>query len=309
VINPRPARILVLMAARNGANWIGEQIDSILSQQDVDVVVVVSDDCSTDDTRKEVERFESTGRITLHGTGSPTGSAARNFLSLIEVQSADGFDYVAFADQDDVWHPEKLKRACQCLRSAAFAGYSSAVTATWDDGRRRTLRQSAAITDSDFLFEGAGQGCTFVLDGAFYTRVREFLIAHRDLAREAHYHDWTIYALARVWGQRWFFDSKPTLRYRQHDGNDTGARTSLAGVKKRVALIAASWYAAQITTITRLCLAANPVEPATVSWHRISSERVTWRRRLRVAGFCLKGGRRKAGDNAILTFAALAGWI
>jgi rhamnosyltransferase len=309
VRNSSPARILVLLAARNGAEWIGAQIDSILSQTGVDVRIAVSDDCSTDDTCKEVERFKPTGRITLTGTGSPTGSAARNFRSLIEAQSAEGFDYIAFADQDDVWCADKLQRAWQYLRSGEFAGYSSAVTATWEDGRQRTLRQVAATTRSDFLFEGAGQGCTFVLEAAFYRRMRGFLGAHGDLARDVHYHDWTVYALARVWGLRWCFDPKPTLQYRQHGGNDTGARLSFAGVKKRMALIADSWYREQVLAISRLCREANPGHPVTSGWDELQARRPGYRRRLAVAWFCCQGGRRRLSDNTVLVVAALLGWI
>jgi rhamnosyltransferase len=299
----------VLLAARNGAAWIGEQLDSILSQTGVDVRVAVSDDSSTDGTREEVERFKPTGRITLIGTGSPTGSAARNFLSLIEAHSGAGFDYIAFADQDDLWYSDKLQRACQCLSSGGFAGYSSAVTATWDDGRRRTLRQVTATTRSDFLFEGAGQGCTFVLEAVFYNRVREFLSAHRDLARDVHYHDWTIYALARVWGLRWFFDPHSTLQYRQHGSNDTGARSSVAGAKKRIGLIASRWYLAQVTAITRLCREANPDDPVTSSWDALRARAPGYMRRLAITWFCCKGGRRRTSDKTVLVIAALLGWI
>jgi len=301
-------RILVLLAARNGSRWITEQIESILAQTEVSVRIVVGDDCSTDDTREQVARFEWTGRVALSTTGSPAGSAAQNFRSLIQAHGAEGFDYVAFADQDDVWNPDKLRRACESLRSGAFAGYSSAVMAVWEDGRSRILSQLARTTDSDFLFEGAGQGCTFVLQGAFYRKAREFLGQHPELTRAIHYHDWTLYALARVWELQWCFDPRPSMRYRQHEGNDTGARWSPAGVRKRLQLIADRWYAAQIQSITLLCLTANPAQPAARRWHQVSTER-SHLRRLRMARFCLRGGRRKVADNAILILAALAGWI
>ena len=43
---PHP-RVLVLLAAYNGAPWIAEQIDSILDQQEIGVHVAIRDDGST----------------------------------------------------------------------------------------------------------------------------------------------------------------------------------------------------------------------------------------------------------------------
>ena len=44
------ARIVVLLATRNGARWLPEQMASILDQRGVDVRVVTLDDASTDGT-------------------------------------------------------------------------------------------------------------------------------------------------------------------------------------------------------------------------------------------------------------------
>jgi rhamnosyltransferase len=301
----REPRILVLLAAYNGAPWVRDQIKSILAQQAVDVHIIVRDDGSSDDTRTQVERIASQGRIRLQAAPAPGGSAAQNFFALIRENPAVGFDFVALADQDDLWNADKLSRASRLLTTERSAGYSSWTTAVWPDGRETVLRQVGVPTESDFLFEGTGQGCTFVLSAEFYERARQFLLGTSELTRSIHYHDWALYALARSWGLRWSFDPHPTVRYRQHGGNDTGARYSANGLARRLRLIREGWYRQQLCAIADLALAANPSNPTACEWRGVLAAR----NRLRTAGFCLRGGRRKGIDNTVLVLAALAGWI
>ncbi len=301
----RDPRVLVLLAACNGGPWIREQIGSILGQHGVDVQVIVRDDCSCDDTRIEVERIASQGRVRLQAACAPSGSAAQNFFALIRENSAAGFDFVALADQDDLWNPDKLIRAARRVTEERAAGYSSWTTAVWANGRESVLRQVGTPTASDFLFEGTGQGCTFVLAAPFYERARHFLVGNRELTRPIHYHDWALYALARTWGLRWTLDPHPTVRYRQHGNNDTGARNSANGIARRLRLIRQGWYRRQLCAIADLCFAADPSNPTVATWRTVLDAR----QRLRTAQFCMRGGRRKAVDNAILVLSAMAGWI
>lgn len=302
-------KILVLLAAFNGSNWIIEQIQSILSQVGVHLDLVISDDGSTDETLASVERFAHDRRIRVVSPPNPTGSAAQNFLWLIRNTSVEGYDFVALADQDDIWHDEKLVRGCSTLASRDAAGYSCAVTAFWKDGSENVLRQVELPTRSDFLFEGAGQGCTFVLTGSFYIRLRQFLIHNSGQTELLHFHDWAIYALSRAWGLTWAFDQRPMIRYRQHGNNDTGARASIAGITKRLRLIKVGWYRRQLVTIAQICGAATVDNSVIAEWRRLLAMPRGIVRKARIVRFCLAGGRRRVLDNTILIVSALAGWI
>ena len=316
---PRPAagagaavfrpKVLVLLASCNGSQWIREQMESILSQEGVDVRIAVRDDGSTDGTHWELTRFTEDARVRMATSTAASGSAAQNFLTLIRENAARAFDFVAFADQDDLWNPDKLLRACNMLAASRAAGYSSATIAAWEDGRELILKPSGTPTASDFLFEGAGQGCTFVLKAEFYERVRRFLTRHWELTRQLHYHDWMTYALARSWGLRWCFDAKPSMKYRQHGGNDTGARGTLNGVVRRFSLVRQGWYRIQLRAIAEMCSVAAPANAVITAWCSEFLRPDCWRRRLHIARFCLIGGRRRTRDNIVAVFAALSGWI
>jgi rhamnosyltransferase len=303
------AKVLVLLASFNGAKWIREQLQSILAQSGTEVAITVGDDGSTDATLALIAPFQHDGRVRLLQHSLPSGSAGQNFLALIRQHPADGFDFVAFADQDDVWYARKLSMACEKLVADAAAGYSSGTLAIWDDGRTAYLKPSGKQNRSDFLLEGAGQGCTFVLRAEFYARVRGFVLDHTELTSHLHYHDWAIYALARSWGLRWSFDPRPSMVYRQHRANDTGARGTVGGVTRRFALVRRGWYREQLVAICALCTAAAPDNRIVAIWRSILSSRRSLRRGCRLAGFCLRGGRRRMRDNVMVLVAVFVGWI
>jgi rhamnosyltransferase len=297
------------MTSYNGERWVAAQIDSVLEQQGIDVDLIVSDDGSSDQTPRILDGLQSAGKLRYTVRRPATGSASQNFFALIDTCPVDDYAYFAFSDQDDVWDEDKLQRAHLALLSDGSAGYSCAVRATWPDGRTRTIPQVPFTTPADFLFEGAGQGCTFVMTRDFFLRIREFLPRNRHILTFLAYHDWTIYALARCWNLRWTFDPQACMTYRQHDSNDTGAKTSWRGIARRLSLIRSGWYARQLRAIAELCVAAAPGNSPVAEWLAIMDRTDGLRNRFRAASFCCRNGRRAARDNAMLITAALAGWL
>jgi len=302
-------RVLVLLAAHNGAKWIAQQIETILSQRLVDVRLVVSDDGSSDDTLESVRKFAMDPRVRIAVQPVPTGSAAQNFIWLICNNCAEDFDFFALADQDDIWEENRLSVACAALEARGAAGYSCAVTAFWEDGRERTLAQKASLKRLDFMFEGAGQGCTFVLQKAFFRRVQEFFRANAPHLRLLHYHDWAIYALSRSWQLTWYFDSVSMVRYRQHQGNDTGARSSRSGIGKRLKLIKSGWYREQLAAISRICAIAAPTDARIREWNDVLAGTPSISRQIKIARICIMQGRRRLFDNVVLLGAVVVGWL
>ena len=117
-----PVAIDVIIPLYNGAPWICEAIDSVLSQDVLPDKVVVVDDGSTDASPELVRAYLQVELVTNPGKGS---SAARN-VGVLRTHSP----FVAFLDQDDVWHPSHLRLLVQALgrhpnASAAFAVASS----------------------------------------------------------------------------------------------------------------------------------------------------------------------------------------
>ena len=315
-MDPRPLEglegepsVLVLLAAYNGDPFITEQIDSILAQTGVKVTLLISNDHSTDDTAQKIQPFLRDNRVRTISPPQRMGSAAKNFFWMIGQISSEKYHFVSFSDQDDVWEDAKLSRAGAILRSSGAAGYSCTTTAFWPDGREKILGHQSRLTRSDFLFESAGQGCTYVLTADFYERVRTFITQHPDTLQGIHFHDWAIYVLSRCWRESWVFDPRPMMRYRQHQANDTGARSGIAGALFRIKKIGNGWYAEQIRLLTAICVAAIPSHEPYRRWQQLFEAPRGLRRSIRIAYFCFRGGRRRGVDNVVLIVSALAGWV
>ena len=96
------------MPNRDGSQFLGAAIESVLAQTDSDWELIVLDDHSQDASAEVAGRYaESDSRISLVELPSPRGaSAARNAA----IRRARG-RYLAFLDSDDLWTPEKLEAA------------------------------------------------------------------------------------------------------------------------------------------------------------------------------------------------------
>jgi rhamnosyltransferase len=120
----------VLLATYNGEPWIRDQIDSVLAQKMVSVVIYVSDDFSTDGSYKYFKQLaQQDKRVILLDKTEKFGSAGKNFYRLICDVETDGLDYLAFCDQDDIWHDKKLIHHVNLARQNQADGVSSNVTA------------------------------------------------------------------------------------------------------------------------------------------------------------------------------------
>lgn len=250
-------RVAVLLASYNGSAFIREQIDSILGQEGVHVHVFVSDDGSTDDTVGHVAAYPEESVTLLPAVKS--GGPAQNFFRLLRDAPWGEFDFVALSDQDDIWHADKLSRACAMHRACGLAAYSSNVTAFWPDGRRKLIRKAQPQRRMDYLFEAAGPGNTYVLSiPCARLIVARLEAASPDRVGNIALHDWLFYAIIRAQGLPWHIDPRPSLDYRQHRANVVGTGHSLGRVRKRFGKLMGDWYMDQLGVIAEIAGITGP---------------------------------------------------
>ena len=142
--------VSVVTPAYNVGPWIGQAMDSVLSQTEGRIEYVVVDDGSTDDTAAIVaERAESDPRLRLVRTENGGSGRARNVGI-----TATSAPFVAFLDGDDRWHRHFLSTALATLNDAAphvGATYSH-TRVLLESGRVVGMRwQPAGICDLDRL--------------------------------------------------------------------------------------------------------------------------------------------------------------
>lgn len=221
--------VQVLLSSYNGEKYIREQIDSILAQQDIAVKLLVRDDGSTDETVKILKQYEDANDNIRVLYGENLG-VIKSFFTLIK--EAEEAEYTSFADQDDVWLPEKLFRAVSALeekKTETPLVYCSAKQLV--DEQLNPLPEGIRYSDvkpafGNALVENMCTGCTCVINRKMLQllkgKVPEFTIMH----------DFWIYLVGTCFGKV-IYDTESHILYRQHSGNELGAASSLFENYKR----------------------------------------------------------------------------
>lgn len=99
--------VSIITASYNCAPFIGETIESIQAQTYKNWELLITDDCSTDDSREIIRSYadkDSRIRLLLLPNNSGAGVARNN-----SIKKANG-RFIAFCDSDDRWYPEKLEK-------------------------------------------------------------------------------------------------------------------------------------------------------------------------------------------------------
>lgn len=97
----------ILISTFNGEKYLGEQLDSILSQTYSNYKIYIRDDGSTDNTCSIIKEYATKYSCINYIEGENIGYGP-SFLNLLK--EANEGDLWAYCDQDDVWLKDKLER-------------------------------------------------------------------------------------------------------------------------------------------------------------------------------------------------------
>lgn len=240
----RPPKVTVLLATYNGASHCQAQIVSVLWQTGVETKIVVRDDGSCDDTISIIAELDEKfpNRIyVLANFGHFTGRAAGNFFAILKEFKLGDTEFVAFADQDDVWAPNKLIRGIRAMQNTGSAGYSSNLVAFSEREQSAWfLQKTGREAKLDYLFQGASAGCTYIISRNL-AEITRTIIANLPALCDDASHDWIIYAIARSRGFKWFSDPGAEIFYRQHSGNQYGTKRGWADVVTKAKMVRSRW--------------------------------------------------------------------
>jgi rhamnosyltransferase len=297
-------RVAVLCATRNGELWIAEQVESILSQIGVLVEIFFSDDQSTDlttDWLKTKSMFDD--RIHLLPSFERFGSASMNFFRLVRDVNFDRFDYVALADQDDIWALKKLLNAINILQIKLGEGYSSNLIA-FDNNKNYSwyLKKSYDKKKFDYLFQGASAGCTYVLTKKAAQLVKTRLVLNEQYWHSKLSHDWLIYAICRSHGLTWVQDRDAHIFYRQHGINAYGGLPGFRGLIERAKAMYSGWYRNHVLDLKKFQLGSQLDEKIVLS----AVERYSFKDRIWLV-FNASKFRRTKGDVFLLRISFILG--
>lgn len=110
--------VSVIMPSYNSAEYIAESIESVIKQTYPHWELLITDDCSTDNTVEIVKQYaQKDNRIKLFVLKANSGAAIARNNSIKEAQGR----YIALLDSDDLWLPEKLEKQIAFMKNNGYA--------------------------------------------------------------------------------------------------------------------------------------------------------------------------------------------
>lgn len=236
-------KIAILLAAYNGAQYLTEQLDSLLAQTNQDWITYIHDDGSTDGTVAVIDDYVARyPQKFVKIEGKSTGGAKQNFFYLLSAVDAP---YLMCCDQDDVWLPEKVEVTYQAMKELEKeeAGDKKPLLVFTElrvvDGRLQTIAERMSdyqqldctnTTLNRMLIQNVVTGCTMMIN----CRLKDMMLHYQNM-EHIIMHDWWAALIAAKYG-RLSYVEMPCICYRQHEDNSVGAKRagSFEYIKKRL---------------------------------------------------------------------------
>ena len=211
------------MSTYNGEKYLREQIDSILNQDYPEISLLIRDDGSTDGTVDILKEYAQKYRDIDYYLG-----VQNSFFDLMKRADKRAY-YYAFADQDDVWLPGKIKRAIELLeredekkdkrKPLLYGGRVTYASENLEYTKEMIFHNRKDPGLGNALVENIFIGCTEV----FNKELLQLVILH--IPKCEILHDWWLYLSASCFGSV-IYDQNSYLFYRQHLNNQVGIQNS-----------------------------------------------------------------------------------
>lgn len=224
--------VAVIMSSYNGEMFIEEQIRSIFNQDNVEVKLFIRDDGSTDSTIEIIKNLQTSFPIELL-IGETNLKPAFSFLEALKHCPFEA-EYYSYADQDDIWFPQKLNSAYEKLsqfprdKPNLYCSTYDVVDKNLDLIFTRDLSIYKEMTLQSTLLGICPSGCTMVFNDVLKS---EIVKSNPSYIRM---HDFWTLLTAQVLDGNIYIDNRPSMSYRQHESNTVGFsdRTRIKDLKR-----------------------------------------------------------------------------
>lgn len=215
-------KVQILMSTYNGEKFIADQINSLVQQSYQPIHLLIRDDGSFDETCSTLTELSKKNKTEISAKLGHNIGVINSFLDLLKDADPDA-SYYSFCDQDDVWKPDKMKRAISQLTNIPSDIPSMYCSRTeMVDEHLNHLSFWPPIPNrgpsfSNAIIENIAVGCTTVINRA----AKELILKRLPDTNRLIMHDWWIYLCVSAFGHV-VYDSETNILYRQHDNNITG---------------------------------------------------------------------------------------
>ncbi len=242
---PNDQIISILMGTFNGAKYLSDQIESIISQDYINWNLYIRDDGSTDETVQIIQQYSiiDSRIIYIPDIGYKNNyGAGHNFSRLLEVTPVNSF--TMFADQDDFWRADKISKSFQAMWQLEAAHEEEPCliftnfTYVDDHLKEITSKVDFSVVKSNkielkhALVQSLAYGCTMMINKSLRILVTPVPV-------EAIIHDYWILLVAAATGNVQYLPHSSIL-YRQHGSNVSGTYKA-SNFKNRVDRLFFHW--------------------------------------------------------------------
>jgi teichuronic acid biosynthesis glycosyltransferase TuaG len=135
--------VSIIMPAYNSEKHIAEAIESVQSQTFSNWELLITDDCSTDETASVVKKIScNDSRIKYVKQSSNQGAAIARNASLNRAKGR----FIGYLDADDIWFPEKLEDQITFMKKGGYAFSCASYTVIDEEGK--ALGRTVTMPDS-----------------------------------------------------------------------------------------------------------------------------------------------------------------
>ncbi len=229
----------ILMCTYNGENFINEQLESIKNQTFGNLSLFISDDGSSD---KTIEKIKSFKQKNMHRFSEfkiiegPGCGFAKNFLSLLK-EVGNEYDFYSFADQDDVWHVDKIESGILelekykkeipnlfCSRTRLINQFGKRI------GYSKNFKSAPKFQNA--LVQSIAGGNTMI-----FNKSSKIMLNEVKTSIDISSHDWLLYILISACDGNIIYSEKPKIDYRIHKTNLIGSNLGFKNFLKRSLLV------------------------------------------------------------------------
>jgi len=220
---------IALAAYQPNPVWFAEQLASLVAQTHSNWHCVITMDSPLRDIQgaAELQPYLGDPRFTWVENGERLG-VRKNFEKAIRLAAQRDVDLIAFADQDDIWLPEKISTSVTAITNAGPMGlvHTDAYLLIHDELLSETIHSLHRITQTktsveEIIVYPSISGYLIVLDAQLVRR-------HPEIPEAMRYHDHWYSVVATAYGGVHRIDEALAID-RQHENNTVGISSARVG--------------------------------------------------------------------------------
>lgn len=229
--------VIIIMSTFNGERFVEQQIKSLLNQT-FPSQIIIRDDGSYDNTVNIIKKFaDQHSNIFIYQDDLKHKGLRESYLSLLNYAITLSPDYICYADQDDLWFPDKTEKLLILMVAKETKDQPTLVFSDVKVvnenlnvihpslSELQNLNNHDPITLKKLLFYCPALGCTIMLNKALSNLISQYA----QYGKSINHDKWAL-VLSAIRGKIVYLPES-TLLYRQHSSNTVGA---MLGIKRKV---------------------------------------------------------------------------